>query len=73
MCCGSERMKSMAEPQTRQPANVHFEYAGSTGLTVTGPISGNYYRFEHPGAIVEVDVRDSVLLASLHQLRQIRT
>jgi hypothetical protein len=84
MCCGRERMKSMAEAQSRQNANlppvpappggkVRFEYAGSTGLTVTGPVSGSRYRFEHPGAIVEVDARDRILLASLRQLRQIRT
>ena len=76
-------MRSTAERQSRQKANlpppvmfpdrVSFEYAGQTGLSVTGPISGIRYRFDHPGAVVEVDARDRVLLASLRQLRQVRT
>jgi hypothetical protein len=75
-------MKAAAENQSRRKANlpiphppaarVSFEYSGPTGLTVTGPVSGVRYRFDRPGAVVEVDARDRILLASLRQLRQIR-
>lgn len=83
MCCGREQMRFTAERQSRHKANlppavifadrVSFEYAGQTGLTVTGPISGIRYCFDHPGSVVEVDARDRILLASLRQLRQVRT
>jgi len=38
-------------------------------MTVRGPVSGIEYRFASPGARVEVDARDRVLLASIRQLR----
>jgi hypothetical protein len=41
-------------------------------MTVKGPITGLEYRFERPGARVEVDWRDRILLASIRQLRQIK-
>jgi hypothetical protein len=61
-----------ATPPTMKRPGVSFVYAGNTGLTVTGPVSGIQYRFNHPGARVEVDARDRVLLASLRQLRQVK-
>jgi hypothetical protein len=51
---------------------VPFVYAGNTAMTVIGPVSGVQYRFDHPGARVEVDARDRILLASLRQLRQVK-
>jgi hypothetical protein len=50
---------------------VSFVYVGTTGLTVRGPVSGREYRFDRPGARVEVDPGDRILLASLRQLRQV--
>jgi hypothetical protein len=41
-------------------------------MTVIGPVSGVRYRFDRPGARVEVDARDRALLASIRQLRQVR-
>jgi len=84
MCCGKNRtqlMKAPAIPKTRPatavapqklPSTISFVYIGNTAITVTGPISGLDYRFERPGARVEVDWRDRILLASIRQLRQIR-
>lgn len=40
-------------------------------MSVTGPVSGIRYRFDKPGARVEVDARDRVLLASIRQLQQV--
>ncbi len=39
-------------------------------MTVIGPISGIRYRFEGPGARLEVDPRDRRSLAAVPNLRQ---
>ena len=84
MCCGRERtqLRTPAKPSVARPANVaqpqrpqspaSFVYTGNTALTVTGPASGIQYRFAHPGARVDADPRDRILLASLRQLRQVK-
>ena len=48
-----------------------FVNLGNAPLTVHGPVTGVEYHFDRPGARVEVDARDRILLASLRQLRQI--
>jgi hypothetical protein len=40
-------------------------------MTVTGSISGLKYRFEHPGAKVQVDRRDLLSMTGLPNLRRI--
>ncbi len=82
MCCGRNRTQVMtAVPKARLatapapqkiPSSVSFVYTGNTAMTVAGPISGIQYRFDRPGARVEVDWRDRILLASVRQLRQIK-
>jgi hypothetical protein len=54
-----------AHPQPAAPARRAlslptpvFEYVGATALTVVSPVTRKTYRFEQPGARVEVDVRD---------------
>jgi hypothetical protein len=81
-CCGKKREQLQARRTTlptsqsafhRQPAARQvavFEYIGKTALTAIGPISGRHYRFSHPGAIVEVDPRDSASLATVPNLRR---
>jgi hypothetical protein len=59
---------SRPAPQTQGTA---FQYFGKTGMTAVGPISGRYYRFNYPGAIVEVDPRDRPSLATVPNLRQV--
>jgi hypothetical protein len=83
MCCGRETVQQRVATQStashaanpgkgqESHSGVTFQYAGITGMTVMGPVSGRQYRFSHPGARVEVDPRDRVLLASLRQLRQL--
>ena len=56
-------------PPSKQPVAL-FEYVGKTALTAIGPVSGRHYRFSHPGAVVEVDLRDSTSLAALPNLRK---
>ncbi len=45
-----------------------FEYVGATALTIVSPITRNIYRFERPGARVEVDIRDRSWVAFVPQL-----
>ena len=58
-------------PLYRQPApqrRVVFKYNGGTALTVVGPVSGKRYRFDGPGARVEVDPRDRRSLIAVPNL-----
>lgn len=84
-CCGNqrERFRSVSgartKPATAENASpnarhttVYFEYLGKTGLTVLGPVSGKRYRFDRPGAAVEIDLRDRASLAAIPALRQVR-
>jgi hypothetical protein len=48
---------------------VVMEYTGGKALSVVGPVTGNRYRFEHPGARVGVDARDRRALATIPALR----
>lgn len=81
MCCGKSRANfrpaTFASPAVG-PASVEpggrfkgmaFEYTGRTGLTVTGPVTGRTYRFDRPGAVVEVDPRDRPSIAAIPVLR----
>jgi len=52
-----------------RPAQVTFQYTGSTGLTVTGTPTGASYRFDRPGARLLVDARDRAALARIPVLR----
>ena len=56
------------EPQFR-PAMVAFVYTGPTRLQAEGPVTRRRYRFEHPGAVVDVDGRDAPSFAAIPNLR----
>ncbi len=47
-----------------------FEYVGKTGLTVVSPMTGRRYRFERPGAVLEIDPRDRPWMSFVPQLRR---
>ena len=82
-CCGNKR-EFMAQsaparhtwpparphPQSAPPPTVVFQYTGRTTMVVIGPVSGRRYRFDTPGARVEVDPRDRRSLAAVPHLRQ---
>lgn len=77
-CCGKQRSQffgtvpalPQAEPGRPRSA-VRFEYVGTTGLTVQGPVTGAQYRFGNPGAQVLVDARDALSVAAVPMLRRI--
>jgi len=53
------------------PPVIRFEYAGKTGMTVQGPVTGKRYRFDKPGSRVLVDPRDSPSLSAVPHLRRV--
>ena len=53
-------------------APAWFEYVGRTALVLTGPFTGQRYRFTRPGARLEVDVRDRRALLAVPVLRPVR-
>jgi hypothetical protein len=86
-CCGRRRAAIDARPITggasgarpavpttpiAPTAAVAFVYTGATRLVAEGSITRRRYRFDHPGAIVEVDARDAVPFTALAQLRRRR-
>jgi hypothetical protein len=76
-CCGQRRGLIMtgrtAVDGRSQPTSkaALYEYTGTTGMTVTAPISGSKYRFATSGAKVQVDLRDVGSLAGLPNLRRL--
>lgn len=77
-CCG--QMRAMAAGGGRAvganrtaPVSraILYEYTGSTGMTVAGPISGIRYRFAAPGSKLQIDPRDVPSLAGLPHLRRL--
>lgn len=52
-----------------QPTIV-FEYTGKTALTVIGTITGKRYRFNNPGDLQPIDVRDASGMKAVPVLRK---
>jgi hypothetical protein len=50
---------------------VIYEYTGPTAMTVAGPMSGARYRFDYPGAKVQLDMRDAPFMRALPNLRRL--
>lgn len=86
-CCGNQRAKLQGPirvspvPSRQAPASeqrrvlrdrVFFKYLGRTGMTVIGPATGKRYRFNGPGSIIEVDLRDRRSVALLPQLLEMK-
>ena len=49
-----------------------FEYTGATALTVVSPLTRKTYRFDKPGARVEVDLRDRSWIAFVPSLAPVQ-
>lgn len=60
----------MATPVERG-RRILVEYVGRTALVVTGPYTGELYRFGQPGTRLPVDPRDRQSLLSLPMLRSV--
>ena len=81
-CCGRHREQFLGTAQTTPRANdgqrqrlpqpaIQFEYVGATAITVLGSVTGQRYRFDHPGSRVHVDPRDAPSVAGVPNLRRI--
>lgn len=79
-CCGQRRAlasgNGRAVEANRSPGPIPraalYEYTGTTGMTVLGPVSGLKYRFGQPGAKVQIDSRDVFAMAGLPNLRRLQ-
>jgi hypothetical protein len=83
-CCGDKRSRIYNDPYSKIrspdgvpddqqafiPANSFFEYTGATAMTVKGAVTGQIYRFEKPGALLEVDRRDASFMAGIPNLKK---
>jgi hypothetical protein len=58
-------------PPPAPPRPIAFEYTGATGLSLRGPITGRGYRFNGPGARVDVDARDAAWIGGVPNLRRV--
>jgi hypothetical protein len=83
-CCGKKREEMRRKIPVHKPNNPGqplgftqsptryeveaFQYVGKTALTAIGLGTGRHYHFSHPGAIVEVDLRDSPYIATVPNL-----
>jgi hypothetical protein len=77
-CCGGKRREWQASqpyqsgtPATPDGSGVVFEYVGSTGLSLRGPISGRPYRFDSTGARVTVDRRDAASIMAVPNMKRL--
>lgn len=68
----SDRGDQPSPRPVRQQAAVSFEYVGASAMMVVGPITGQRYRFGHPGAAQEVDLRDAPSMMAVPNLRRVR-
>lgn len=62
---------SSVAPTPPRVRHVVFEYIGSGALSVTSSITGRHYRFDAPGARVDVDPRDWSQLSRVSLIRQV--
>jgi hypothetical protein len=58
-------------PPVPSGASATFEYVGRTALVVDGPYTKRRYRFDRPGARMDVDARDAAACASVPVLRRV--
>lgn len=74
---GSNRVRStvaatraVAPPIARSStAMLQYQYLGRTALTAVSPATGRQYRFDRPGAVLQVDARDRHWIERLPNIR----
>lgn len=80
-CCGNRHTGQQARtiPSTGTVSNASggapsdpvFEYLGASALTLTGPITGRTYRFEHRGARMPINRHDAPSLLYIPNLKAV--
>jgi len=75
MTSGAQRLTRVLAPAplraSAPAARPVFEYVGETALTVVSPMTRKTYRFERPGAVLEVDMVDRAWIAFIPHLRRV--
>lgn len=84
MCnCGNKRNELKLSPNktpghvaivknaSRHWKDVAFEYTGSTGLVVTGSVTGRRYRFQQSGDVQLIDYRDASAMMGVPVLKKV--
>lgn len=59
------------EENSDNSTHVFYQYIGTNWLIAVGPATKTYYRFDWPGAVVAVDLRDQSSLEVIPQLQQL--
>jgi hypothetical protein len=67
----SPQQNASVQMQAAALAKPVFEYVGATALTVVSPLTQKTYRFERPGARLEVDARDRSWVAFVPNLARV--
>jgi hypothetical protein len=49
---------------------LQYQYLGHTAMTVVSPATGRQYRFEKPGAVLQVDARDRQWMERVPNIKQ---
>lgn len=82
MCnCGNKRSNYAQQQQANSVntnasktginvGNTNFEYTGKTALTVKGNVTGKSYRFNYPGDVQAIDLRDAAGMAMVPVLKR---
>jgi len=52
--------------------HLNFQYTGKTGLTVSGNVTRNRYRFNYTGDIQPIDSRDAAGMMGIAVLRRLQ-
>jgi len=52
--------------------HIIFQYTGKTGLTVSGNVTRNRYRFNYTGDIQPIDSRDAAGMMGIAVLRRLQ-
>jgi len=72
-CCGGKReLINLGHKPEEQEDPVYFQYTGRTGLTIIGRETRTRYRFDNPGSVVAVDIRDKDAMIYVPNLRQMK-
>jgi hypothetical protein len=71
MASSNGRLADPAPSRRAASREALYEYTGSTSMTVTGSVSRTTYRFDGPGAMLQIDPRDLASMSGLPDLRRL--
>ncbi len=67
----AETVRPAVPPIARSStAILQYQYLGRTAMTVVSPATGRQYRFDKPGAVLQVDARDRQWMERVPNIKQ---